>query len=169
MAKDLIAVLKSLGVVIREPITLVSGKRSDYYLDIKRAYGYPQALNKIADELGRVIDREATCIATAGYGGLSPASVISSRFNLKLVLVRNEPKRHGKGGWIDGHVPNNSDKIAIIDDVFTTGGSIMKIIEVLEPTGAEIIGAYVVAKRGDGNLSIPLTYLLTAEELLIAN
>lgn len=166
MSRDLIQILKPLEIILREPVTLASGMTSDFYLDVKKAYGYPRALNMIAEELWERIDKRATCIATAGYGGLSPATLISSRHNLNLTLVRDEPKKHGKGGWIDGYVPNEQDKVALIDDVFTTGGSLRKLIEILEHIKAKIIGAYVVVKRGEGDLPIPLTYLLTSEELL---
>jgi orotate phosphoribosyltransferase len=166
MRNDLVQILKPLEIILREPITLASGVTSDFYVDIKKAYGYPKALNIIAEELWERIDKRTTCIATAGYGGLSPATVISSRHNLNLTLVRDEPKKHGKGGWIDGYVPSKQDKVVLIDDVFTTGGSLRKLIKILEPTRAEIIGAYVVVKRGEGDLSVPLTYLLTPEDFL---
>ena len=167
---------------------------SDLYIDVKKAYGYPDTLNLISDSLYDIIDKKTTCIATAGYGGLSPASVISSKYGLNLALIRDEPKNHGKCSWIDGYVPNEKDKVAVIDDVFTTGKSLSKIINVLEPTKAEIVGCYVVFKRGDrkldteilleisgskipnkpntlvfgktqGIFDIPLTYLLTPDRL----
>jgi len=166
MENDLVQVLKPLEIMLREPITLASGATSDFYMDVKKAYGHPKALNMIAERLWERMDKRATCIATAGYGGLSPATVISSRHNLNLTLVRDEPKKHGRGGWIDGYVPNEQDKVVLVDDVFTTGGSLRKLIKILEPTKAEIIGVYVVVKRGEGNLSVPLTYLLTPEEFL---
>src|SRR3989344_1504004 len=166
MSNELVRKLKQLDIISREPVKLKNGGASDFYVDVKKAYGYPDALDSISDELWKEIGERATCIATAGYGGLSPATIISSRHHLYLTLVRDKPKKHGKGGWIDGYVPNEQDKIAIVDDVFTTGGSLRKIIEALEPTGAEILGCYVVVKRGDGNLQVPLKYLLTTEELL---
>lgn len=158
MSNNLIHVLKETKIIWKEPIVLRSGETSDFYLDVKKAYGYPRAVNAIADGLWKRIDRRATCIATKGYGGLSPASVISSRHDLKLTLARDKPKTHGKGGWIDGYVPNEQDMIALVDDVFTTGSSLKEL--------AKIIGTYVVVKRGQGNLPFPLTYLLTAEDLL---
>lgn len=166
MIEELIRKLKLLDIVFRESVNLKNAGASDFYVDVKKAYGYPDVLNSISDELWKRIGEKATCIATAGYGGLSPSTIISSRYHRHLTLVRDEPKKHGRGGWIDGYVPNEQDKIAIVDDVFTTGGSLRKIIEVLKPTGAEILGCYVVVKRGDGNLQVPLNYLLTAEELL---
>ena len=166
MNNELVRILKQLDIISREPVKLKTAEASNFYVDVKKAYGYPDALDSISDELWKEIGERVTCIATAGYGGLSPSTIISSRHHLYLTFVRDEPKKHGKGGWIDGYVPNEQDKIAIVDDVFTTGGSLRKIIEALEPTGAEILGCYVVVKRGDGNLQVPLKYLLTTEELL---
>ncbi len=166
MTSELIEKLKQLDIIYKEPVNLKNAGASDFYVDVKKAYGYPDALDSISDALWERIGERATCIATAGYGGLSPSTIISSRHHRHLTLVRDEPKKHGKGGWIDGYVPNEQDKIAIVDDVFTTGGSLRKILEALEPIGAEILGCYVVVKRGDGNLQVPLTYLLTPEELI---
>lgn len=166
MSSELIKKLKQLDIIYRKPINLKNAGASDFYVDIKKAYGYPDTLNSISDELWKRMEGNITCIATAGYGGLSPATIISSKYGLNLTLVRDKPKKHGKGGWIDGYIPNEQDKIAVVDDVFTTGGSLRKIIEVLKPTRAEIIGCYVVVKRKEGNLQVPLIHILTLEDLL---
>ncbi len=166
MTDELVRRLKELDIIHREPVELKHAGASGFYVDVKMVYGYPDALNLISDALMERIDRSTSCVATAGYGGLSPATVISSRHGLHLTLVRDQQKKHGKGGWIDGYVPNEHDRITIVDDVFTTGGSLRKIIEALEPTGAIILGCCVVVKRGEGTLAVPLAYLLTPEELL---
>lgn len=166
MPSDLIELLKQLDIVYRKSVDLKNAGVSDFYFDIKKAYGYSRALNQISNELWGRIDKSVTSIVTAGYGGLSPATVIASRHNLYLTLIRDKLKKHGKVGWIDGYIPNGQDKVAIIDDVFTTGGSLRKIIEVIKPTGAEILGCYVVIKRGEGKLRVPLTYLLTSDDLI---
>ena len=57
-------------------------------------------------------------------------------------------------------------EVVLVDDVFTTGGSLRKMIEVIRSTGAEILGCYVVVKRGEGELEVPLHYLFVAEDLL---
>ncbi len=132
-------------------------------MDIKKSYGEAEALKIMADELWEKIDQSITSIATGGYGGLALAMMLSLKHNLRLIMVRDEPKKYGKGGWIDGYIPNEKDKVAIIDDVFTTGGSLRKMIGVVQPTGAEIIGCFVVVKRGEGELPCPLAYLLTAK------
>ena len=166
MTGQLIRKLKQLDIISHKLVNLKNAGTSNFYVDVKKAYGYPDALDSISDELWKRIDKRVTCIATAGYGGLSPSTIISSRYHRYLTLVRDEPKKHGKGGWIDGYIPSKQDKIAIVDDVFTTGSSLRKIIEVLESTRAQILGCYVVVKRGEGNLQVPINYLLTYEELL---
>lgn len=166
MADNLAELLRQIDIIYLGHLRLKNAGTSNFYMDVKKAYGYPNALDKISEELWDAIDKRTTCIATAGYGGLSPATVISSRHNLYLTFVRDEPKKYGRRGWIDGYVPCERDKIAIIDDVFTTGKSLRKIIKVLERTRAEILGCYVVVKRGEGKIKSPLTYLLASEELL---
>lgn len=166
MIEELIARLKQLNIVHHEPRVLRSGALSNFYVDVKRAYGDPIALNLISDELYKNFSPETTCVAAIGYGGNSPASVISAKYNLKLILIREVPKNHGMGGFIDGYIPNENDKVSIVDDVLTTGGSLKKIISVLEPTRAQVLGCHVVVKRGDADFDLPLSYLMTAEELM---
>ena len=166
MIEELISRLKQLNIVHREPRVLRSGVLSNFYIDVKRAYGDPIALNLISDELYKNFSPETTCVAALGYGGISPASVIAAKYNLNLTLIRDVPKNHGLGGFIDGHIPNESDKVSIIDDVLTTGGSLKKIISVLEPTRTQILGCHVVVKRGDANWNYLFSYLMIAEELM---
>lgn len=166
MSDELIKRLKGIDIIYRGTVNLKNAGASDFYVDIKKAYGYPDVLNSISRELWKTMRKDITCIAASGYGGMSPATVISSEHGLNLILVRDEPKKYGKGGWIDGYNPNKKDRVAIVDDVFTTGGSLRKIIEVLKPTEAEIDGCYVIVKRGEGELFSSLTYLFTPEDLI---
>ena len=165
MKEDLIKLFKKYGVVQYGPVKLSNGEVSDVYLNVKKAYGYPEALNQISEYLVSIIEKKATCIASSGFGGNSLASVISLKKNLNLTIIREKEKDYGKGGLIEYYVPCQTDKIIIVDDVFTTGRNLKKIIEVLSPTGAEILGSYVVVKRGKGNPNIPLKFLLTLEDL----
>jgi orotate phosphoribosyltransferase len=165
MDKDLVGMLRQLRVIYREPIKLRSGKTADYYVDVKKAYGSPVVLDLISESLFAQMDERATCVAAAGYGGIPIASVISHQHGLKLVLVRDKGKNHGRGGLIDGYVPTEWDKVEIIDDVLSTGGSLRDTMKSLEPTGVEILGCHVVVKRGEADLGVPWDYLLTVKDL----
>ncbi len=166
MEDNLISKLRELNIVHREPVILSSGSVSDFYIDVKKAYGYPETLTSICDCLWDKIDKRTTCLAAIGYGGIIPASVLASTHNLNLTLVRDVPKKHGLGGWIDGHVPTKNDKITIIDDVYTTGKSLRKIVGILKPIEAEILGCYVVVRRGKDDFELPLSYLFDVDEIL---
>ena len=84
--------------------------------------------------------------------------------NKKLTLVRNEVKDHGTQKIIEGHTPTNKDIVAIIDDVVTSGSSLLKTRKLL---GSNILvqGYYVVVKRTKIDLGIPLSYLLSPTDL----
>lgn len=169
MREELIQVLKAKGLLYsEEPIELKHGIKTRYYYDVKAAVGNPSALDLLAENLWKIMDKGTTCVADGGYGGVPLGTALELKYNLKHCMVRNKPKQHGKGGWIDGYVPTKEDKVAIIDDVATTGGSLNDIIKVIEPTGAEILGCYVVVKRGDAVLKHPYTlkWVLTADDLL---
>ena len=168
MVKDLVDLLKKIDVVYWEPVKLKNLDVSEYYVDVKKACGYPEALKLIANHLLEIVPRETTCIAAAGYGGLpiAVALVMSASNNLKLALIRDQPKGHGRRELIDGYIPTKEDKVAVVDDVLTTGGSIREIIETLGPTQADILGCYVVVKRGQCELSASIYHLMTAEDLL---
>jgi len=165
LINELIKKLKEIDIISKEPVILKNAGESNFYIDIKKAYGYPEILNLISERLYQKINKHTTCIATAGYGGLPPSAIISAKYDLKLTLIRENPKEHGKRKLIDGYIPNKEDKITIIDDVFTTGGCLKEIIKNLKQTEAEILGCSVVVKRGEGDLLIPLDYLIEAKEL----
>lgn len=158
--------LRKAGLVKYDPVNLRAGDSSNYYIDVKKVHGDPKLLKQISRELWGKIDKRTTCIAAAGHGGLPLAVTLSLEHNLPLVLVRDKPKNHGLSGLIDGHIPKKDDFVSIVDDVFTTGSSLRKTIKALGDIGATILGCYVVVKRGNGKLPVPLTYLVEAKSLL---
>lgn len=167
--KSLTDKLKELNIIYKESVILTSGKPSDFYVDIKKAYGYPEVVKLMVQLVSKEIPKEATVIASTGYGGLPLATPVSLETGKNLTLVRTAPKDHGhdKGGYLDGYIPTPDDKIVIVDDVFTAGTSIRKMLAIFEKEKpeTEIIAAQVVVKRGDGQLAIPLGYLIDVEEL----
>ena len=131
----------------RQSVMLKSGTRSDFYVDIKAAFGSPELLTLFARELAKRISKRATCIAGAGYGGLPLATAVAVKTNLPLVMVREQIKEHGTRQWLDGYVPGSRDRVAIIDDVYTSGRSLSHTEKVLVRTKAKIEGRYVVVNR----------------------
>ncbi len=169
MKDDLLEKLKGLDIVYNGVYKLKHVEEQYKYVDIKKAYGYPPILSSICDEIFGLISNSskvATAIAASGYGGIPLASGIALKYDLNLTMIRSHPKHYGKIGLIDGHVPVKEDKVVIVDDVFTTGKSITEIADVIKPTGATILGCYVVVKRFHQKTDIPVYNLFTLEDLM---
>lgn len=163
---ELLRQLRDANVIIHEPVTLRGGEVSSYYVDIKKAYGNPEILRRMAQMTLEYVDSEITCIAASGYGGIPLGAAVSLAADLPLVSVRDTPKNHGRGGLIDGYVPNESDNILIVDDVFTSGSSMRQTLGNLAATRVNICGGHVVVARGDvRKFELPVSYLLGPEDI----
>lgn len=174
MLKDL---LKIKGIVLYKPTKLANGEMSEYYIDIKRSYGEQASLWEYASYILFSIGLNISsffCIAGSGHGGVPLATEIFSRlgmYNVKLSLVRNSPKNHGKPSMFDGYPLeelNINKKILIVDDVFTTGGSIKKIIKLLPKD--QKFEIFVVCNRSGIErpkiCGVEVKYIFTSEELM---
>ena len=168
---ELLSKLMALDIVVPGEVKLSHAGSSDFYIDVKKALGYPEISDLIRDELWGKMQRKPTCIAASGYGGIVLATKITDKYRttnnqrIKLTLVRDNPKKHGLNKLVEGYVPTKDDVVAIVDDVLTTGRSIKNVRETLAETGAKITGAYVVVKRGEAQMSLPAFYLFNAWEL----
>jgi len=159
--------LREHGVIIHEPITLRSGEVSQFYADIKKAFGDPELLQELAQATAENLDDKTTCLAAAGYGGLPLGVAVSQIQGIPLSMVRDTEKNHGKKSLIDGYIPTPDDVVSIVNDVYTTGSSPSHTIETIETTGAQVIGCHVILSRGDSeSFHYPVSHLLHSYELL---
>ena len=164
--RELTKKLLACGIIYEGKVVLRSGKRADFYIDLKKTYGDPKLLAALVMEMSKLIPKKATCIATIGQGGIPLAVLLSQKLNLKLVLVRDKPRKHGTQKAIDGHIPSPNDRVVIVDDVFTTGSSVRDVIKRLKPTKCKIISAIVAVKRGEGKINLPLFHLFALKDLV---
>ena len=163
---ELMQRLCEIGVIYKKNVVLRSGETSDFYCDIKKAFGYPDILIALADHIGETLPASCSCIAASGYGGLPLASVVAARWNKKFIAVRSSAKDHGKGGLIDGYLPEKHDQVVIVDDVLTSGSSIRETHAILAEAGIDATSASVVVMRGTPALPIPYTAVCTIGELI---
>ncbi|ASJ13580.1 orotate phosphoribosyltransferase [Thermococcus thioreducens] len=152
MKDQLIDTFFSEGAILFGRFVLTSGKESDYYINVKKLSTNPKALRLIArlmakkvKELGIEFDR----IAGPELGAVPIATALSLETGKPLVVVRKKPKGHGTGSQIEGEV-KPGERILLVEDVTTTGGSVLKAAEVLERAGAEIVAISVVVDREEG-------------------
>lgn len=164
--QELIQRLIEIKIVNAGQVRLKNAGQSTIYVDIKKAYGYPDILKKITYLMHEKIDRTTTVVAAQGFGAIPLATALSKDYGYKLTLVREKQKDHGMQNLLEGYIPNKEDKVFIVDDVYSTGDSIRDVIEALKPTLAEITGCGVVVDRGQIGKRISPYHLLTLEELL---
>ena len=162
--------LKRIGIIYNEEVKLKHAGLSKFYVDVKLSSGYTEILKMLADDLWEIMDKNMTCVVSQGYGGLPLSTAIAVMHNVPhQTFVRDKPKDHGpkKGSLLEGYEPNENDLLAIVDDVGTTGESLLENINVVRSSGAEIVGAYTVVKRGDFELGkVPYKWLFVPEDFL---
>ena len=150
--------LKSQIDFLRGEFTLASGKKSDFYFNGKTSTLRPEGLNLTAKILlemlkDKNIDRVGgmTLGADAMIGAVTAMS-FDADTPYAGFIVRKEPKGHGTGQWIEGPELQKGERLAILEDVVTTGGSSLQAIErVLETCpGVEIAGVFALVDRLDG-------------------
>ena len=141
----------------RGSFTLASGLESDYYCDAKLTTMDPEGAHLLAELiLDRVEELGANCIgglvvgATPIIGSVVKGAFERGMSNLKGFYVRREQKPHGMERLIEGNV-SRDDKVLIIDDVITTGSSVLKAINAVKEKGCKnILGVLCILDRNEG-------------------
>ena len=126
------------GAILYGDFTLASGKKSKYYIDIKKAITDPKILEEVADEMAHILeDKEIEVDRIAGVvlGSVPLAVALSLRTGIPFVMIRKEPKDHGTGKLIEGSMDKGM-KVLVVEDVVTSAGSAAYAIEVLRNAGA---------------------------------
>ncbi len=163
----LVEKLREAQILHHESVILRNGETSDLYVDVKKAYGNPDLLRHMAQLTLQNLDERTSCIAAAGYGGLPLGVAMSLQSGLPIALVRDAPKGHGKAEIVDGYIPSVNEYVSVVDDVFTTGGSLRQTIFTLQNIGVEVVGCHVVVARGDSSdFAFPVSYLLKPEDII---
>ncbi len=156
--KELLNIVRELSYEKRD-VTLASGKKSDFYIDVKQTALNAKGGFLIGQLLSELIASEfPTAVACGGITmGADPlsssASVVSASKGrtLHAFYIRKEPKAHGTGRWIEGtkNLKQGAD-VVILEDVVTTGGSTLKSCERAVEHGLNILGIISVVDRQEG-------------------
>jgi len=134
--------------------TLTSGKNSSYYIDLRLVPCYPHQFRKMIKNLQNLVIEKTgldnfDSLATVPTGGLVITSALAIEIVKPLIYVRNKPKEHGAAKSIEGKTSAGM-KIVMVDDVMTTGTSVLNGIKQLKETGLSISDVYVVINRLEG-------------------
>jgi len=174
----LLAILNDLSV-IRKPVTLSSGKISNYYFDARVSSLNSEGAYRIGSIILDMIKADrinAIGGLTLGADPIIGATVALSfqgKSPLSGFIVRKDEKKHGMQKLIEGCELKNTDRVVIVDDVVTTGSSTIQAIEAVNKTGAKIIRVIAVVDRLEGaaenikNLGLKLEPIFTIKDFKI--
>lgn len=161
----------------RGVFTLASGRVSDYYIDGKLTCMDPEGATLIADAiLSEIKDLPVDAVGGMDMGATPIVGAVATRsFDagrpLPVFVVRKDVKAHGTKKQIEGPLPPAPCRVAIVDDVVTTGGSILKAIDAVEAVGCQVLLAITILDRNAGaaealkGRGIPYRPLVTLADL----
>ena len=119
-----------------------SGMHSPIYTDLRQTISFPELRQAIAENLAALIKQEfpeVTVIGGVATAGIPHAAWVAQVMGLPMIYVRSKPKDHGKGRQIEGRVDAN-DHIVLIDDLISTGGSVLSAVQAVRKEGAQVDG-----------------------------
>ncbi|MDI6707804.1 MAG: orotate phosphoribosyltransferase [Candidatus Thermoplasmatota archaeon] len=163
--------LKECGAIKFGKFKLTSGKESNYYIDIKAASLNPKILSKLAKELTGKLSGKEEKIACIELGAVPIATAVALKAKIPFVILRKELREHGTGKQIEGEL-KEGEYVVVIEDVATTGNSILKVVNAVRERGAIVKRAIVVVDREEGAESllkendIELISLIKVSELM---
>ncbi|OQP14173.1 MULTISPECIES: orotate phosphoribosyltransferase [Geobacillus] len=178
MKHDIAAKLLEIGAVAlqpNEPFTWSSGLKSPIYCDNRLTLAYPDVRRLIAAGLAELIRTqfpEADLIAGTATAGIPHAAWVSERLGLPMCYVRSQAKAHGKGKQIEGQA-EPGQRVVVIEDLISTGGSSLAAVRALKEAGCEVLGVAAIftygldkAKQAFAAENLPV-YTLTDYDTLI--
>lgn len=144
---QLARLLVDCGAYQRGDFTLASGKKSDTYVDVKRGITRPDILTLIAAAMAPHIDADR--IAGVELAAIPIAAAVSIAVDKPYIMVRKEPKKYGTKQAFEGEL-KAGETVAFVEDVTTTGSSVLKGIDVVEAAGAKVHTVVTVVDRAEG-------------------
>lgn len=137
-------------------VILSSGRRSDYYLDAKQVTYHPAGVELVGEAVLSRIGSEAIDAVgglTLGADAIVVSTVMAARRQGRSVagfIVRKEPKGHGLERWIEGVMPRPGARVAIVEDIATSGGSALKAAGIAREQGLEVAVVVPLVDREEG-------------------
>ncbi|CCH01071.1 orotate phosphoribosyltransferase [Fibrella aestuarina BUZ 2] len=161
-----------------DPFTWSSGWKSPIYCDNRVTLAYPEVRTYIKEALADLVRREfptAQVIAGVATAGIPQGALVADALNLPYCYVRPEPKKHGMGNQIEGRIEasDNPQRVVVVEDLISTGGSSLKVVEALRQAGAEVIGmiaiftyGFALADQNFANANVKLACLSNYDTLI---
>ena len=149
IAKDLL----SIGAVFfrpNEPFTWASGIKSPVYCDNRLILTAPQVRDRVEAAIAETVKREyPACQVLMGTStaGIAHAAIAGHLLSLPMGYVRSGAKDHGRNNQIEGRL-EPGQKVVVVEDLISTGGSVLEVVNVLREAGAEVLGIVSIFTYG---------------------
>jgi len=169
--------IKAIKLQPKEPFTWASGWQSPIYCDNRVTLSYPELRNYLKKSLATAIRNlypDVEAVVGVATGAIAMGALVAEEMGLPFLYVRPEPKKHGRQNQIEGELPANA-KVVVVEDLISTGGSSLKVVNVLREAGAEVMGmlalftyAFRIAEENFENAKLDLHTLSDYPHLLEA-
>ena len=149
IAKDLL----SIGAVFLrpdEPFTWASGIKSPIYCDNRLTLSVPAVRTRVEEGLARIVRErfpDAGALMGTSTAGIAHAAITATLLDLPMGYVRSGAKDHGRGNRIEGRL-RKEERVVVIEDLISTGGSCIEVVEALREAGAEVLGVASIFTYG---------------------
>lgn len=149
IAKDLLDI-KAVFLKPNNPFTWASGIKSPIYCDNRLTLSYPEVREDVEEGLASLIKEyfpDVEIIEGTSTAGIAHAALVANKLKLPMGYVRGGHKTHGRGNQIEGIVRPGM-KAVVVEDLISTGGSSLEVVDVLREAGCEVLGLVAIFTYG---------------------
>ncbi|WP_162341987.1 orotate phosphoribosyltransferase [Cyclobacterium salsum] len=149
IAKKLLEI-KAIKLSPKKPFSWASGWKSPIYCDNRLSLSYPEVRTLIQEKLTKAIQTHflnVEVVAGVATAGIPQGVLIADKLNLPFVYVRSKPKDHGMENMIEGKI-TPGQKVVVVEDLVSTGGSSLKAVQDLRNAGFEVLGMVAIFTYG---------------------
>jgi orotate phosphoribosyltransferase len=149
--------IKAIKLQPSNPFTWASGWKSPIYCDNRKTLSFPEVRSYIRDSFANLIEElypKAEMIAGVATGAIAHGALAADKLGLPFIYVRSGAKEHGLGNQIEGYF-EKGQKVVVIEDLISTGGSSLSAVKALRDAGCDVLGmvaifTYEFKKASDG-------------------
>ncbi|UHA74100.1 orotate phosphoribosyltransferase [Paenibacillus sp. 481] len=138
--------IQAVALRPNEPFTWTSGIKSPIYCDNRLTMGYPEIRSTIAEGFASLVKQyapDAEVIAGTATAGIPHAAWVADKLGLPMAYIRDKAKGHGKQNLIEGQI-RPGQKVVVIEDLISTGGSSLKAAQAVREVGAEPLAVLAI-------------------------
>ena len=142
--------IKAIKLNLEQPFTWASGWKSPIYCDNRKTLSYPKIRTYIRQQFVQAINDHygiPDIIAGVATGGIANSALVAQEMGLGLVYVRTAQKEHGLENLVEG-VVESGQSVVVCEDLISTGGSSLKVVDALHKAGCEVKGMVAIFSYG---------------------